>query len=145
MSVRGTQAVIRAMRQRDLSISVDLARASAGDVSVDLGDRPVSGLPPHARVLDVVPGTVRLHLERALRRRVPVSVATRGTVAEGYELKSLVAVPSHVELTGPASVVRQVGEVVTDVVDIGDLREDAEFPVGLAGRLGVVRPTQPTK
>jgi YbbR domain-containing protein len=142
VTVRGTQAVIRALRQRELSISVDLARASAGNVAVDLADRPIVGLPDQARVTDVVPGNVRLHLERALRRRVAVKVMTRGKVADGYELKSLAAEPSHVELTGPASVVRQLTEVATDVIDIGDLREDGDFPVGLGGRLGVVRPTE---
>jgi hypothetical protein len=144
LALEGIQSFVRAARQQDLSIAVDLSRAREGDVSVELADRPVSSLPSQVRVASVAPSTLKLTLDRILKRRVPVVAATRGEVAAGHRLAGITISPDRVELSGPASVLRALAEAPSDVVDIGGLTEDASFEVGLALRAGQLTPTGPT-
>lgn len=142
VTVEGVQAFVRAVRQKELSILVDLSRAKEGEVSLDLSERPVLGLPSQARVVSVSPAALKVQLDRVLKRRVNVVAATRGEPAEGFRLAKVVVQPDRVELAGPSSVLRSLTEVATDAVDISGLREDAEFQVGLAVKKGQLAPTQ---
>lgn len=142
VTVEGVQAFVRAVRQTDLSILVDVSRAKEGEVSLDLSERAVTGMPPQVRVVSVSPSTLKVQLDRVLKRRVNVVAATRGEPAEGFRLRSVVVQPDRVELAGPSSVLRGLTEVATDAVDVSGLREDAEFQVGLAIKKGQLAPTQ---
>jgi YbbR domain-containing protein len=142
VTVEGVQAFVRAVRQKDLSILVDLSRAKEGEVSLDLSERAVSGMPSQVRVVSVSPSALKVQLDRVLKRRVNVVAATRGEPAEGFRLAKVIVQPDRVELAGPSSVLRSLTEVTTDAVDVSGLREDAEFQVGLAVKKGQLVPTQ---
>lgn len=143
VTVEGVQAFVRAVRQRDLSIPVDLSRAKEGQVELDLTERPIEGLPGHLRVVAIAPATLQLRLDRIQKRRVPVAAATRGEPAEGWRVAGVRVQPDRVELRGPSTILRQLEEVQTDPVDVGGLRDDGEFTVGLAVRQGQLAPTSP--
>ncbi len=145
VTVEGVQAFVRTVRQKDLSILVDLSRAKEGEVSLDLSDRPVAGMPSQVRVVSVSPNALKVQLDRVLKRRVNVVPATRGEPAEGFRLAKVLVQPDRVELAGPSSVLRDLTEVTTDAVDVTGLREDAEFQVGLAVKKGQLVPTQPAR
>ncbi len=142
VTVEGVQAFVRAVRQKDLSILVDLSRAKEGEVSLDLSERAVSGMPGQVRVVSVSPSALKVQLDRVLKRRVNVTADTRGEPAEGYQLAGVTVSPDRVELAGPSSVLRGLTEVPTDTVDVSGLREDAEFEVGLAVKKGQLTPTR---
>lgn len=139
VTVEGVQAVARGMRQKELSLPVDLTGAREGDVNLDLTDRPVEGLPDQVQVVSVAPSSLQVRLDRLLRRKLPVVPVTRGDVAEGYALKKVTVSPDRVEVSGPASVVRALTEVATDEVDVTALKEDADFQVGLNLKKGLIR------
>lgn len=143
VTVEGVQAFVRAVRQRELAIPVDLSRAKEGPVELDLSERSIAGLPGHIRVVSVSPATLQLRLDRIQKRRVPVAAATRGEPAEGWRVAGVRVQPDRVELRGPSTVLRQLEEVQTDPVDVAGLREDGEFTVGLAVRQGQLAPTSP--
>ena len=131
VTVAGVQALMRNVRPVDLVMSIDLSGAKEGDATVELADRPIRGLPAELRVVAVTPGTLRVQLDRNLRRRVKVSPRTRGDPSEGFIVKGVSVTPDRVELTGPASVLRAMTEIATEDVDVSGLREDAEFEVAL--------------
>lgn len=144
VTVEGVQAFVRAVRQKEMSVVIDISRAKEGEVNLDLSDRPVIGLPSQVRVVTISPSTLKMQLDRIQKRRVTVVPVTRGEVAEGYRLEKITVTPDRVELTGPFTVMRDLKEVSTDAVDISGLREDAEFDVGLGVREGQLTPTAPT-
>jgi len=131
LTVEGVQAYVRAVRQKELGITVDLGAAEEGTANVDLTAQVVRGLPEQVRVLSVSPSTLQVQLDGVLRRRVPIRVGSKGEVAAGYVLDGLTATPDRVEVVGPASVVRALEEVATDPVDVSGLRESVDLPVGL--------------
>lgn len=144
VTFEGVQAFVRTVRQKELGIGIDLSTASEGEVNVELGDRPIQGLPEHVRVVAVSPTSLRLTLDRVLRRKVPVEVATRGEVAAGHALRSITVEPDRVELVGPSVALRALDSVRTDPVDLTALREPAEFEVGLALKKGAISLAKPT-
>jgi len=141
-TVEGVQAYTRGVHQQDLAMKVDLSAAREGEVNLDLSERPVDGLPPQVRVLSLAPQSLQVKLDRLLRRRLPVRVATKGEPATGYLVKSVTVDPERVEVSGPASVVRGLVEVLTDELDVSALKEDAEFQVGLDLRKGQLAATR---
>ncbi|MFZ5480335.1 MAG: CdaR family protein [Myxococcota bacterium] len=136
LTVEGVQAFVRSVRQKELSIALDLSRAKDGDVNVDLTERPITGLPPQVRVTSISPTQLKVRLDRVQKRRVRVVPATDGVVADGFRLVGVAVKPDRVELVGPSSVLRAMDEVATDVIDVSGLREDVEFDVGLAVKKG---------
>lgn len=144
LTVQGVQTYVRGLRSGDLTIAVDLSRAKEGDATVDLSQRAVVGLPPQVRVSEISPATIRVSLERILKRKVPVTAVSRGEVASGYKLVSLIVEPSRVELVGPASALRSLDGVPVDEVDISGIKTDTDFDVALAVKKGQIAPTHPT-
>jgi YbbR domain-containing protein len=141
VSVEGVRGFVRGVRQKQLSMLVDLSKAREGEVSLDLTERPVTGLPGEVRVVSVAPESLKVQLDRVLKRRVNVTPVTHGDPATGYRLGRVTVKPDRVELSGPSSVLRGLTEVGTDTIELGGLREDAEFEVGLALRPGQLTPT----
>lgn len=142
VTVEGVQAFVRGVRQKDLSILLDLSRAKEGEVSLDLSERAVSGMPNQVRVVSISPSQLKVQLDRVLKRRADVVPETRGDPAEGYRIAKVSVSPERVELSGPSSLLRGLREVATDTVDVTGLREDAEFEVGLAVKKGQLTPTR---
>ncbi len=135
--IEGVQAFVRSLKQRQLSMKVDLSEASEGDVTVALGDLPVIGLPSQLTVRSLSPSQLRVTLDRRLKRKVGVLPSTVGTVAEGYRLVAVKVSPTRAELSGAASILRAIENVNTEEVDLGGLREDADVVVGLALGKGI--------
>lgn len=144
VTVSGVQALMRNLRPGDLTLQIDLSRAQEGDVTVDLSDRPIRGLSEELRVVGITPGTLRVQLDGVVKKRVRVGPTIKGEPADGFAVREVLVVPERVELTGPASRIRAMAEVMTDDVDVTGLREDAEFELGLdLPRGGAVRMTRP--
>ncbi|GDX81243.1 hypothetical protein LBMAG42_30540 [Deltaproteobacteria bacterium] len=137
LTVGGAQAFVRSLRQRELAVEVDLTKAHEGDVSVDLSQKQVSGLPPQVHVVSAAPSQLRVTLDRRLKRKISVAPVTVGKVADGYRVVSIRVAPERVELAGAATVLRGLESVSTEEVDVGELREDLEVDVGLALRKGI--------
>lgn len=142
LTLEGVQAWVRSVRQKDLSMRIDLTAAEAGEVNVNLADYPVAGLPERVRVVRIAPSNLQVQLDQQLRRKVTVAPSTRGELAGGYQLGAVKVSPDKAELLGPAALLRGLTEVRTDPVDLSGLREDTEFQVGLdlpKGRVTLVR------
>lgn len=145
VTLEGPQAVVRALPQQGLHLTVDLAKASEGEVTVDLADRAIVGLPSQVRVKEIQPSRLKLQLDRIRSRRVRVVPVTKGDPAPGYRLAKVEVVPERVDLNGPGAVLQTVAEVKTDAIDVGGLREDTEFEVGLATRRSQLSPAKGTR
>lgn len=137
LTVGGAQAFVRSLRQRELTVEVDLTKAHEGDVSVDLSQKQVSGLPPQVHVVSAAPSQLRVTLDRRLKRKIPVAPVTVGQVAAGYRVVNISVLPVRTELEGAATVIRGLESVSTEEVDLGELREDIDIDVGLALRKGI--------
>jgi YbbR domain-containing protein len=90
----------------DFEASVDLSdvEAGAGPLSVPVDLRSVD---PRVRVVDFQPKVVTVDLDRVAKKDVPVEV-DRGQVPSNLQLGTVTAVPTSVQVVGPASVITRV-------------------------------------
>lgn len=82
---------------------------------------PTQGF-PGVRVEDIVPSTVRLHLERELTRVIPVRISTRGEIPAGLALtRAMRLTPDLVRVTGPQSLVEALDTLDIVPANLGDI------------------------
>ncbi len=132
VTVAGVQALMRNIGPGDLVMPIDLSGASEGDATIDLAERAIQGLPTELRVVSIAPSTLRVQLDRVLKRRLKVAAVVKGEAADGFAVREIDLSPDHVELSGPASLLRPMTELQTEEIDVTGLREDADLEVSLA-------------
>jgi hypothetical protein len=132
VTLRGPQGLVRNLEAGHLRYQVDLTEAKQGQTSVDFNAKTVGGLPDGVSVVQVSPPAVDIELDRRLEREVRVKETVIGDVATGYKLGVIDVEPRTIQITGPQSLVRQISEVTTDLVDLNGLTQTTQFDVGLA-------------
>ncbi len=74
-------------------------------------------------ILDISPSHLRVHLEKKISRTLPVRVPCSGQPYRGYISMEPACEPSHVTVTGPASLVNPLTAIETNPVDLSRRRE----------------------
>ena len=144
LTVAGIQTLMRTVRPGELVLPIDLSAAREGDATIDLAEHAIRGLPNELRVVSINPGTLRVQLDRVLKRRLKVEPRLKGDPADGYAVREVLVSPDRVDVTGPASVVRTLESVSTADIDVTGTHEDADFDVGLSlARGGNLRLSKP--
>lgn len=139
LTLTGPQGRLRALRDRELLIDVDLRGSKEGPVSVDFGDRPLEGLPEGITVLQRTPPTLDLLLDRARERKVRVRPTLIGEPADGWQRGEVRVEPASALIRGPQSLVREITEADTDIIDLTGLTATRTFTVPLDFRDSSVR------
>ena len=132
VTLRGPQGLVRNLDSGHLRYKVDLAERELGHVSVDFSAKNLAGLPDGVTVVQVSPPAVDIELDRELEREVKVKETVIGDVAAGFRKGKVTVSPSTIQITGPQSLVRQISEMATDVVDINGLTETTSFDIAMA-------------
>ncbi|MCB9777757.1 MAG: hypothetical protein H6742_04270 [Alphaproteobacteria bacterium] len=130
-TVSGPQGVVRRLVRGDLELDVDLRDAEEGAVSVDFTELEVRGLPAGVDVVQLSPPAIDVAFDRPLTREVQVRPSVIGEVADGWRLVAVTVQPETVEITGPQSLVREVSEIPTDIIELGSARGDISAEVQL--------------
>ncbi|MEC8423983.1 MAG: YbbR-like domain-containing protein, partial [Myxococcota bacterium] len=86
-----------------------------------------------------------LQLDKEMNRIVRVSAAVIGEPAEGWRKTTAIVTPPTVEIRGPQSLVRNIAEVSTDIIDISGMRKSVEKSVPLAVDRRTVKPVEQGK
>lgn len=132
ITVRGPQGRVRALEGGSLAMGVDLSDREHGKVSVDFSEIPIVGLPDGLEIVQISPPGVELQLDKEISRIVRVRPAVIGEPADGWTRGPITVDPITVEIRGPLSLVRNIAEVSTDIVDISGSRKTQEKSVALA-------------
>lgn len=131
-TVSGPQGVVRTIKRGALEVQVDLREASLGVTSVDFTDLELGGLPPGIQVVQLSPPAIDVELDRALTKEVQVRPTLIGEPSAGWAVASITVEPDSIRITGPQEKVRGIAQVSTDVLDIGEARDDKVIDANLA-------------
>jgi len=140
--LRGSSAVLTRLQPGEIVAVLDVSGARTGARLFQVRADEVRA-PFGVEVLQVVPSTLALELERTSRRRVPIVPAVDGQPAPGYVVGTKTVEPSSVEIIGPESRVRQVTEATTEPVLIRDARARVRDTVSVGVIDSAVRLAQP--
>lgn len=126
--ITGDKRKIDQINSENLVVSFDLTDAQAGEQLVQLTPENVNvELPTGVRLEELQPNKIAVKLENVLEREVPVKPEIEGSVAEGFEIYSVVPLPQRVRVRGPESFVRSLDSVSTE--DISVENQQADFNI----------------
>lgn len=144
VTLSGPQGLVRTVQRSVLTVPVDLSEAQEGPVSIDFTERTIMGLPPGLEVLQVSPPAMDIQLDRRMTRTVRVKPAVIGEPTEGWQRAGTTVEPDQLEISGPSSLVRNIAEVSTDIVDVSGARDTRAVDVTLAIKERMVLPVDAT-
>ncbi len=144
ITVSGPQGRVRTIERRTLSMSVDLSEAEKGTATIDYTERSVTGLPDNLKITQITPPMTEVELDAKIKRTVRVRPAVIGEPAEGWERGSITIDPESVEIEGPESVLRDINEVSTDIVNISGRTDSLVADVAIKTPSSNLRPTNDT-
>ena len=134
IEIRGDKKIIQQIVKSDLVATVDLSDVPPGDRVISLTPGKVFvDLPKGVTLEDVEPSGILVKLEAVEEKDIEVKVQTVGEPAAGYEVYSSVSLPSKIRVRGPASVIKTLESIQTDMIDISGKREEftaRQVPVG---------------
>jgi YbbR domain-containing protein len=126
--LRGPRDVVRNLSPNQLLVIANLSNKESGERNVQL--RPDDLSPPdNVEVIQIVPPSIKLKLEKTMRRVVTVEPQFEGEVAERTEVYRKVVEPPVVEIEGPKSQVERLNEVLTETVNLAG--RDKSFRISL--------------
>ncbi len=121
--ISGPRTVLMNLQQRDLAINIDLKGLAPGVTSYKRLEERFN-LSRNLKVTRTSPSVIDVSLDRIRAKRVPVKVLLEGDLPAGFVVASVSAKPSHVTVSGAGSELKNVNEVLTDQIQISEVRED---------------------
>lgn len=123
--------------KRNLVISLDLTDVQPGNRTVQILPENVSiELPQGVKLEEIQPNKIAVELEAMEEREIPVRVQTEGALPEGFEIYGEPTItPAKVRLRGPASLIKSLGFVSTEEIDLTNRNTDftaQQVPVNTA-------------
>jgi YbbR domain-containing protein len=129
VTMTGSKRALDTINVRDLIVNVDVSDLKPGEYQLQLTpERVTMGLPDSVHYGDIQPGSVLLRLETRIERELEVEVRHTGNIPEGYELRSIVAVPEKVKVRGPASHVNILQKAPTEIISLEGHKESFTLP-----------------
>ncbi len=128
--IRTHESLGRNIRPDTVRVYVDVSRGKKGEGIFPVKKDDVK-LPYGASIVRIEPSSVKVLFEETVSRTVSVSPDIIGTPEEGYHVRSVEVSPRELVIEGAKSLVRKVGSVKTEPIDITGLTEDFRQEVGL--------------
>ncbi|MEE9543488.1 MAG: CdaR family protein, partial [Thermodesulfobacteriota bacterium] len=132
----GPQGFINNLSPSQVSVEMDFSGAKEGLNTYRIESHDVI-VPGGIEVVSVSPRTFDIRLQRLMSVMLPVRVNFAGTPAMGFQVISLKAAPSEVEVFGTKKAVTRVKRVFTKLVDIEGIEATRNLQVPLAYPEGV--------
>ncbi len=126
----GPSVFLREVLDRPDKINLDVRDKKLGTYSYKLYNDVIK-LPLGVKVIGFYPSDVSYRIEPIKTKKVIVSPSFTGQLPEGYQLRSARVEPSTVEVEGAESLLANLQEIYTDVVDLEHIKKTGVFSVGI--------------
>lgn len=128
--IRTHESLGRNIRPDTVRVYVDVSKGKKGEGIFPVKKDDVK-LPYGASIVRIEPPSVKVFFEETVSKSVPIAPDIIGTPENGYHVKSVEISPREMVIEGAKSLVRKVGAVKTEPIDITGLTEDFKQEVGL--------------
>jgi diadenylate cyclase len=120
LQLKTFSSLIQLPKEGDLSAEIDLSNARVG-VNKILFKKEDFALPSGVLITRINPSSIRVIMEKKVRKLVRVNPRLTGTLHARLHLKSVTAVPAEVMLEGPDSVISRIESIRTEEIRLPDL------------------------
>ncbi len=142
LRVRGPLNRLRELTPDQVGVVIDLRSVSEGETELAVEARNVV-VPQNVEVLAVAPSQVPLHLERIIRRKIPVRPRILGEPAPGKVVASVTADPVAAVVSGPKGQLEKLPAVGTDPVSVDGADGPIEVLAAVRSPYPLVRIVEP--
>ncbi len=126
----GPTVFLREVAERHDVINIDVRDKKPGLYSYKLYNDTVK-LPLGVKVIGFYPAEIAYKVEPIKIKTIKVLPSFSGQLQEGYRLKSASVEPSVVEVEGAESLLANLEEIYTSVVDMGNIKKTSVFSVSI--------------
>ena len=128
--LRGPSRLLNSLKDLPPCHQIDLASAKPGSLFVKILPETIK-VPRRVSLLKVRPTSFTISIEERMEKLVPVEPDLNNGPAPGYIVSKVMASPSMIRLTGPASVLEKISGVRTTPIDLAGLIEPTKKKVAL--------------
>jgi YbbR domain-containing protein len=134
--LRASPGMIQRIVPGEVSAQINLVGFGEGEHIVHLTEDSIR-MPFGVKVVKISPAVLTFHLERTLRKMVPVQPRILGRPAEGYEVGEVTSQPAEVRVEGPTSRVDEVESAFTEPVSVDGAKDTVidDVTIGIADPL----------
>lgn len=126
----GPRALLSDLKQKDVRISIDLVGLKPGVTTFSRLDDHLR-LPGGIQTTRITPSFVDVKLERIIDKTVPLRARLVGQLPGGYQLVAIHVLPEQVVVQGAEGEISAVSEVMTERIDLGEIKGSSELTVPL--------------
>lgn len=126
----GPRALLGDLSQKEIRISVDLVGLKPGLTTFSRLDDHLR-LPVGIRATRISPSFVDVKLERIADKTVPLRAHLSGELPSGYQLTAINLLPERVIVQGAEGEVANVSEVMTERIDLNEIKGNLTLDVPL--------------
>jgi YbbR domain-containing protein len=126
VTVRATNRLLGQVTSNDLTAVLDLKNAAVAQEDYAL-DASMVVVPPNVKAVRVFPPKAHLKLERANEIDMDIAPALTGTVAPGFRVEKVEAIPAKAKVRGPESKFRPRDRLRTSSIEVGGLSASIEI------------------
>ena len=130
-----------ALRQLDpgkLEAVIDLTGAPLGERIYRLDPEDIN-VPQQVEVIAITPSEIRVALDAATEKVLPIVAPLTGAPAPGYEVGQVLVEPPVARLIGPSSALSRMTSVQTDPVSVAERAADFSVPATVIAEAPGVR------
>ncbi|MEW6410730.1 MAG: CdaR family protein [Nitrospirota bacterium] len=133
--VQGQEGVLRNLRSHQINAYVDLTGAKAGESTYYITQSNIN-VPMNVKVSKVSPSTIKVRLEKLLKKDIEVEAHIIGKPAPGFKIQGLEVTPSTVRIEGLKKEINSIKTLKTEPIDISGAKEGISqvVKVNTAGR-----------
>ena len=126
----GPRALLSDLNQKDIRISIDLVGLKPGVTTFSRLDDHLR-LPGGIQTTRISPSFVDVKLERIIDKNVPLRARLVGQLPGSYHLVAVAVMPERVVVQGAEGEIAGVSEVMTERIDLAEIKGSAELTVPL--------------
>jgi YbbR domain-containing protein len=126
----GPRALLSDLKQKEVRISIDLVGLKPGVTTFSRLDDHLR-LPGGIQATRISPSFVDVKLERIIDKTVPVRPHLVGKLRGGDHLVAVDVLPERVSVRGAEGEITGVSEVLTERIELGEIKGNAELKVPL--------------
>lgn len=128
--VKGPAGALKGLKGSKLTHEIDLASAKPGRLFIKISPETIKA-PQGISVLEVDPTSFTIDIDRRMEKSVPIVPDLNNDPAPGYVVSTVVASPSSIKLSGPASMLEKISGVRTTPIELAGLTERTRKSVAL--------------
>ena len=130
VSVRGPRSAIQELRNRNISLPIDLSKGKPGTIVIKNDNNSIP-LPRGITVLRLQPANITLSIDQLVQKQIPIHPVTEGKVSPGYVLGQISLDPDQIIVSGPKGLIDSELSLKTYVINLDGLNHSITLPVHL--------------